>query len=87
MIERAILLEIGDELGPNVFAGLLREPADADAADRFSLPEGGISLTELEQDLIRQALARAGGNRTRAATLLGLTRDTLRYRLEKFNLN
>ena len=40
----------------------------------------------LERDLIRQALERAKGNRTQAAALLGLSRDTLRYRLEKYEL-
>ncbi len=86
VIERAVLLEPGDCLGPRVFAGLLRVAADAAVADPFALPVGGISLSELERDLIGQALERAGGNRTRAAKLLGLTRDTLRYRLEKFDL-
>jgi DNA-binding protein Fis len=46
-----------------------------------------VSLESLERDLIRQALERAGGNRTRAAALLGLTRDTLRYRLEKHGIS
>ena len=37
-------------------------------------------------DLIRQALEQSRGNKTRAAELLGLTRDTLRYRIEKYQL-
>ncbi len=45
-----------------------------------------MNLEELEKDLLRQALERAHGNKTRAAHLLSLTRDTLRYRLEKYNL-
>jgi len=84
VIERAILLEPGDRLGPKVLADLLRPPSRS--ADPFALPEGGVNLAELERELIREALERAGGNRTRAAELLGLTRDTLRYRLEKFDL-
>ena len=52
----------------------------------FQLPEGGVELAELEVELIKQALERAEDNRTRAAKLLGLTRDQLRYRLEKFGL-
>ena len=40
----------------------------------------------MERDLICQALDRADGNKTGAARLLGLSRDTLRYRLEKFGL-
>lgn len=50
------------------------------------LPPEGLSLEEVEITLIRQALDRAGGNKTRAAELLGLTRHTLLYRLEKHGL-
>lgn len=52
----------------------------------FSLPPGGVVLEDVEKSLIEQALKRTGGNQTRAARLLGLTRDTLRYRLKKFEL-
>ena len=52
----------------------------------FTLPESGISLDELEQEMIRQALERARGNRSRAARLLGLSRDTLLYRIKKYAL-
>ena len=87
VIERAVLLASGDRAR----RGALRGPAAARArasaaADPFRLPEGGVSLEALERDLIRQALERTGGNRTRAAALLGLTRDTLRYRLEKYEI-
>jgi DNA-binding protein Fis len=50
------------------------------------LPASGISLDKLERDLIEQAMGRADGNKTAAARLLGLTRDTMRYRLEKHGL-
>lgn len=52
----------------------------------FELPEGGVSLDQVERDLVRQALERAGGNRTQAARLLGLNRDQIRYRIDKFGL-
>jgi len=52
----------------------------------FTLPEEGISLDELEREMIRQALDRTHGNRSRAAKLLGLTRDTLLYRIKKYAL-
>lgn len=50
------------------------------------LPPDGIRLEDVEADLIRQALSRSGGNRTRAAALVGVTRDTLLYRLRKHGL-
>jgi DNA-binding NtrC family response regulator len=50
------------------------------------LPLEGLRLEEVEISLIRQALDRAGGNKTRAADLLGLTRQTLLYRCEKYGL-
>ena len=49
----------------------------------FTLPTDGISLESVEVDLARQALARTGGNLTRAARLLHISRDQLRYRLKK----
>jgi DNA-binding protein Fis len=47
------------------------------------LPEAGISLDEAELSFVRQAIQRSGGNQTRAAELLGISRDQLRYRLKK----
>ncbi len=52
----------------------------------FSLPEGGIELDKLEIDLILQALDRTKGNRSRSARLLGISRDTLLYRMQKHGL-
>ena len=51
---------------------------------QLALPKGGISLEDLEKDFIRQALQMANGNQTKAAKLLRLTRDALRYRMQKF---
>jgi len=52
----------------------------------FRLPPEGVRFEALEQDLVRQALERAQGNQTRAAALLGMNRDQIRYRIEKFGL-
>ncbi|HHM01578.1 MAG TPA: AAA family ATPase [Caldithrix abyssi] len=52
----------------------------------ISLPATGLNLETLERNLLLEALERAGGNKTQAARLLGLTRDTLRYRLEKHGI-
>jgi transcriptional regulator with GAF, ATPase, and Fis domain len=64
------------------FTTLTRTVAPA----QFKLPEEGISLDEVERQLVIQALERAGGNQTRAAELLGLNRDQVRYRIDKFGL-
>ncbi len=56
------------------------------AAASFQLPREGIVLEQVEQSLIRQALEYAGGNKSRAAELLGLTRHTLLYRIAKYKI-
>jgi len=49
----------------------------------FILPEEGLQLDSLEADLISQALQRTNGNRAKSAKLLGISRDTLLYRMQK----
>ncbi len=56
-------------------------------AGEVGLPPGGLSLEELEQDLIRQALERSGGRIKEAAELLGLSYKTLQYRLKKHEID
>jgi transcriptional regulator with GAF, ATPase, and Fis domain len=46
----------------------------------------GMSLSDQERRLVVQALESSGGNQTQAARLLRITRDTLRYKMKKFNL-
>jgi DNA-binding NtrC family response regulator len=53
---------------------------------RIDFPDGGIVLEAVERALIVAALEKAGGNQSAAARLLGTSRDTLRYRMEKFGL-
>ncbi len=54
--------------------------------DGFILPEGGLNLEKLEADMIVQALNRTQGNRSKSARLLGMTRDTLLYRIQKHGI-
>jgi two-component system response regulator HydG len=64
----------------------MRAPSRDGSATGFRLPAGGIDLNLLERDVIRQALELAAGNRSQAARLLGITRDTLLYRMQKYGL-
>jgi DNA-binding NtrC family response regulator len=81
-IERAMLLMDREWLEPEDFSGLTRTAA----ATQFKLPAEGLNLEEVERQLLVQALDRAAGNQTRAAELLGINRDQVRYRIEKFGL-
>jgi DNA-binding NtrC family response regulator len=88
-LERALILEDGDVLTTR-YLSEGREPgpppAASPAGDPFELPVGGASLERVEASLVRQAMAQAGGNQTKAAKLLDISRDTLRYKLKKHGL-
>jgi len=60
-------------------------PAD-EPGIAFELPKNGVDFGALERVVLEQALARSRGNQTRAASLLGLTRDQIRYRMSKFGM-
>ena len=62
------------------------KPAAHGINSNFTLPEIGIELDSLEADLIHQALTRTNGNRSKSARLLGISRDTLLYRIQKHGL-
>lgn len=84
--ERMVILMPGGIVQPADMPPEIRRDAAVTAAARpglFCLPEGGIDLFALEGDIIRQAISMSGGNRSKAARLLGLTRDTLLYRIQK----
>jgi two-component system, NtrC family, response regulator AtoC len=82
-VERAMLLAEGSWLEPQDFPVLA---AQRQAVHGVALPSEGVDLEQLERSLVVQALERSGYNQTRAATLLGLNRDQIRYRIEKFGL-
>ena len=84
IVERAMLLAEGPMLTlgdvPVAAAGRVRLTGQVD------LPAAGIDLEQLERSLVVQALERSGWNQTKAAGMLGLNRDQIRYRVEKFKL-
>jgi DNA-binding NtrC family response regulator len=83
VVERAMLLTDRDRLDVRDFEPL---GSGGRSSDAFELPASGVDLEQLERTLVDQALRRCGGNQTRAARLLGMNRDQIRYRVEKFGL-
>ena len=83
-VERAMLLGEGMMLTADDFP--VTSGAAARLTEGVALPANGIDLEQLERSLVVQALERSGWNQTRAAGLLRLNRDQIRYRIEKFKL-
>lgn len=81
-IERAMLLTANEWIEPQDLTALTHKATAA----QFQLPPDGVSLEEVERQLLTQALERTGGNQTQAAQLLHINRDQVRYRIEKFGL-
>ena len=92
IIERAVVMasgtriETGDiRLDVATRGGNAAAPAVGENSATMFLP-GGMTLEQFEDKLIRDALQRAGGNKSQAARLLGLSRNALRYRLSKIGV-
>jgi DNA-binding NtrC family response regulator len=83
-IERAVLLARSEVLTRRDFDMLA---ATAVEECSFQLPAGGLDIRDVEKSFVVQALKRTRGNRTRAAKLLGMNRDQIRYRIEHFGLD
>jgi DNA-binding NtrC family response regulator len=84
-----MILEEGTHIGADALPIDVAEfsPGASDAAlPDIALPEKGTSLEKVEEELLRQALSRTRGNQTRAAKLLNISRDALRYKMKKFQL-
>jgi len=81
IIDRAIALSAGGLIGVEDIH-LDSRPPKASGAPTFMPPEG-MTLEQYEDEIIREALRRANGNKSQAARLLGLSRNALRYRLAK----
>ena len=87
IIERAVLLSGGPVLRrKDLFPESVHVAPPAEIPVTFRLPEGGVNFEKLEEEMVVQALAAAGGNQTKAARLLGMTRDQMKFRVKKFGL-
>ena len=86
VIERALILHPNaEELRPeHLPLELVREPRET--ATTVHVPDGGLALESVERRLIQEALEKTGGNQSRAARLLGVSRDTMRYRMRKHGI-
>ena len=82
-VERAMLLADGEWLEPAHFPMAVSRRS---TSGTYDLPDEGLNLEQVERELVMQALTRTGWNHTKAAALLGLNRDQIRYRIEKFGL-
>jgi DNA-binding NtrC family response regulator len=94
VIERAVLWSQGERLleeqlalatSPQALTSTSQPPLIAPV--QGTLPPEGIALAEWERSLLEQALKECAGNQTKAAKRLGISRDTLRYRLKKYGLS
>jgi len=70
----------------NSHATMTAEGARKRGLPPLSIPEGGTSLEEVEHALVEMALRQSNGNQIRAAKLLDISRDALRYKMKKFGL-
>ncbi len=84
IIERSMVLERGPRIGPESLAVDCTDMAAPPPSITADSPTALPTLDEAERALVERAMRAAGGNQTRAAELLGVTRDQLRYRLKKF---
>jgi two-component system, NtrC family, response regulator AtoC len=89
VIERAFILHAGaDEIRPEHLTPELRRAAPSKRPEKIvpAVSEEGLVLDDVERKLIAEAMERASGNQSKAARLLGVSRDTLRYRLKKHGM-
>lgn len=87
-IERAMIFTESDKIDSDVLqlGTLTLSDGREQSPTSFNIPPEGISFVDLEKNILQQALDLSNGNQSRAAQLLQLSRDTFRYRLEKYDL-
>lgn len=88
VVERALILGDGDTvLMEHLPLEVFRETTRARGEVKgLKIPPEGVSMEKIEEALVRQSLEITGGNQTKAAKLLDISRDSLRYRMQKFGI-
>ncbi len=86
--ERMVVLLPGQTIEPRNLPLEVRSKCNPSAEKEMkpfiTLPDHGLELERVEMELIHQAIAKTQGNRSKAARLLGISRDTLCYRMQKY---
>jgi DNA-binding NtrC family response regulator len=95
VVERAMILENKEYLGPEDLPPAIREEVTKVAGEQadggssaggVALPDEGCGLRQIEERMVRRALEKTNGNQSRAAQLLDISRDSLRYKMRKLGL-
>jgi len=95
VVERAMILENKEFLDLEDLPEAIRAPSEnVDGSEsaggtgvaEFELLDGGFGLREMEEQMVRQALEKTEGNQSRAAERLGISRDSLRYKMRKLGM-
>lgn len=86
VVERAMVLEEQDQLTADNLVLGEEALSSTSLAPSSSPSRAGMSLEDTEKSMLAEALQKSNGNQTQAARMLGISRDTLRYRIKKFNL-
>ncbi len=85
-IERAVILCLGEEITPRELPPQMLPEDYQQVAVHSSPADGGLTLKDMEKETIRATLERTGGNKSRAAKLLGIARQTLLNKLKEYGL-
>ena len=86
VVERLVVFDKRGRVTKEELPDYLRHPARTAGSVIVQLPENGFRLEEVERDILLAALEKNGWNQTRAAQYLGITRNTLIYRMQKYNI-
>lgn len=87
LIERMVVLSDGMNLTLADIPEHVNRPRQVFGGVKFELPAEGMSLDEVEHEIIRYALTLHNGNQSQTARYLGITRSALIYRMQKFGLD
>lgn len=86
LMERLVLLSVGNEVTMQDLPEPIRATEVSDELIRIELPPNGLDIEAVERELLAKALEKFGGNQTRAAAYLNISRKTFLHRLSKFHI-